>query len=460
MTIERLEKIIPLTCISISLIAIILRVTGILPHIVATSEFEISRTIFVDAGIGGLLAVFAIVISLTLMGIQFASQEYTHRVMNTYLQSYMLWSMMASYLFTVLFNLFLVAFLKQPINTVYTDISLILQSLCLILLIPHFVIAVFHLKPDYTINRLFNSIDVEYLLSMKEYLIKGKGDVPHKADRLLPAVEILEKSIERGDRATVRTGLEGLVQCYKRFVTPENEDWLSRYFMDFILRLGREAVIESDDDSIVQVIDIFGEIGNTTSSYSVANIAVNNIRNTGTIALKKEFDAAVEQMIDSLYKIVLKSPDPKVVQSIREAYAEMVSPLFNLEKRVLLLYMTNSLSNLIITQITVWNTNVLKQWVRIIEDIGHLARLQPFMREVVHTVIHLMCQIGIAAARKELETANHCIEALMRIERQIDKTDRELFSEINFAKQEIESVKEELSPKKVEEKGIQTSDLW
>jgi len=460
LTVERLEKIIPLSCISICLLAIILRIVGVLPPIVATSEFEISRTIFVDAGIGGLLAVFAIVISLTLMGIQFASQEYTHRVMNTYLQSYMLWSMMASYLFTVLFNLYLVAFLKQPINTVYTDISLLLQSLCLILLIPHFVIAVFHLKPDYTINRLFNSIDADYLISMKEYLIKGKSDVPHKIDRLLPAVEILEKSIERGDRATVRTGLEGLVECYKRYVNPENEDWLSRYFMDFILRLGREAVIESDDDSIVQVLEILGEIGNTTTSHNVANIAVDNIRNTGTTALKKEFDAAVEQMIDSLYKIVLKTTDPKVVQSIREAYAEIVSPLFNLEKRVLLLYLTNNLSSLIINQITAWDTAVLKQWVRIIEDIGHLARVQPFMREVVHTVIHLMCEIGIAAARQKLETANHCVDALMRIERQIDKTDRELFSEINFAKQEIETVKEQFTPKKIEESGINTSDLW
>jgi hypothetical protein len=124
------------------------------------------------------------------------------------------------------------------------------------------------------------------------------------------------------------------------------------------------------------------------------------------------------------------------------------------------LYLTNNLSSLIINQITVWDTAVLKQWVRIIEDIGHLARVQPFMREVVHAVIHLMCEIGIAAARQKLETANHCVEALMRIERQIDKTDRELFSEINFAKQEIEKVKDQFTPKKVEETGINTSDLW
>jgi hypothetical protein len=427
---------------------------------VATSEFEITRTIFVDAGIGGLLAVFAIVISLTLMGIQFASQEYTHRVMNTYLQSVMLWSMMSAYLLTVLFNLYLVAFLKEPVNILFTDISLILQSLCLILLIPHFIMAVFHLKPDYTINRLFNSINADYLISIKEHLSREKAAVPHKIDRLLPAVEILEKSIERGDRATVRTGLEGLVAVYQRYITPDNESWSSRYFLDYLLRLGRESVIEEDDDSIVQVLEIFGEIGHKSTSFKVSAMAVNNIRSIGNIAMKKEYDAAVEQMIDSLKSIVATTTSNEVVQSILDAHRELVTQLFALEKRELILYLTNSLSQLMETRITTWDTSVFNRWVGILEDIGHLSAKRPLLREVIHTVINLMCQIGIAAAKQKLETANNLIEALVRIERNIDKADRELYGEINYAKQEIEAIQEQNKPQDSAESGINTSDLW
>jgi len=70
---EQAGKVIPLTLISVCVTLIILRAAGSIPSILATNEFEISRAIFIDAGIGGLLAVLAIVIALTLIGIQFAS---------------------------------------------------------------------------------------------------------------------------------------------------------------------------------------------------------------------------------------------------------------------------------------------------------------------------------------------------------------------------------------------------
>lgn len=353
MQLERIEKIVPLTLITLCIAAIVLRITGIIPSIVATTEFETSRTLFIDAGIGGLLAVFAIVISLTLMGIQFASQEYTHRVMNTYLASVMLWAMMGSYLVTVLYNLYMTALLKQPINTIYADISLILQSLCLILLIPHFVIAVFHLKPDYTITRLLHTVNKEYLESIKGYLGEGNNHVPHKVDRLLPAVEILEKSIERGDRATVRVGLEDMLVCYHRYITSGNEVWLARYFLDYFLRLGREAVIEADDDSIVQVLEVLGEIGYSTSSPSVATFAVANIRTIGSIALKKEYDAAVEQMIDSLQRIITGTGSEEMVERIFESYSEIVRQLFALDKKQLILFLPSDL----LTLATCWWRN-------------------------------------------------------------------------------------------------------
>ncbi len=459
MSIERVEKILPLSLISICLLGIILRVSGVMPPIVATDEFEISRTIFIDAGIGGLLAVFAIVISLTLMGIQFASQEYTHRVMNTYLQSFMLWAMMGSYLFTVLFNLYMTAFIQKPINTVYADISIMLQSLCLILLIPHFIFAVFHLKPDYTIHRLIGSVDMPYLTSIKEFINKGKSNVPHKIDRLLPAIEIVEKSIERGDRATVRVGLEKLLECYSRYVNSSNEDWLSRYFLDYLLRIGRESVIEADDDSIVQVLDILGEIGQRTVSLNVVNLVVNNIRNIGNGALKKEYDAAVEQMIDSLYNILTNTANIDAAQQIIVSLGEIVRQLFHLEKKQLILYLTNRLSRLTETTVLVSNLTILKQWVGVLEDIGHLA-IKQNMQEVIHVIIRVMYQIGITVAKQNQEMSNYIIESLVRIEQGIVIKDRGLFSEINYAKQEIQKIQNQYTPKTEEQINIDTSDLW
>lgn len=58
---ERFERIIPFTLVLVCAVTISFRLTGVIPSIVSPDEIDISRTIFVDAGIGGLLAVFAIV---------------------------------------------------------------------------------------------------------------------------------------------------------------------------------------------------------------------------------------------------------------------------------------------------------------------------------------------------------------------------------------------------------------
>lgn len=456
---ERIEKIVPLTLLTVCVLAIVFRLAGVIPSIIASDEFEISRTIFIDAGIGGLLAVFAIVISLTLMGIQFASQEYTHRVMNTYLSSVMLWIMMGSYLITVLYNLYMTAFMKTPVNPIYADVSIILQSFCLVLLIPHFIIAVFHLKPDYTISRLLKSVNTDYLNSIRGFLSEEKNQVPHKIDRLLPAIEIIEKSIERGDRATVRVGMEDLLACYKKHVSRDNEAWLSRYFLDYFLRLGREAVIEADDDTTVQVLESLGDIGCSITTPAIASLAVSYIRTIGSTAVKREYDAAVEQMIVSLRQVLFTSGNIKMAEYVFDTYMEIVRQLFALDKKVLIMFLTRRLSETVGRLIETREIDNLKKLMSIMEDIGHLSVTNK-MRDVVHEVVQAFYRAGTSAAQQQLAVCDYLIESLVRIERQITKTDRELFSEINFAKQEIERSMKAHTAETEEPSGIQTSDLW
>jgi hypothetical protein len=457
-TLERIEKIVPLSLIFLCILSIVLRVWGILPPIIALGEFEISRTILIDAGIGGLLTVFAIVISLTLMGIQFASQAYTHRVMYTYLRSFMLWSMMGAYLITVLYNLYITAFIKLPINTLFADVSIILQTLCLVLLVPHFVISIFHLNPEYTIKGVLNSVSRDYLNSIKTYLTTERNRVPQKIDRLLPVIEILEKSIGRGDRATVRVGLDDLLTCYFRFVNKENEAWLAKYFLDYFLRLGREAVIEADDDSIVQVLEVLGEIGYRTENTEVVSLAVNNLRTIGSTAVKNEYDAAVEQMIDSMQRIVEKTPYPDVAERILNSFGEIGAQLFTLDKRILIAYLTRRMSEISVVLKEKKDFSGLKKWAIIIEDFGKIA-VGREMRNVIRDVVQSLYQAGKNVARVQSDVSDAIIESLVHIERQLPKTDRELCSEINSARQEMEQELKRQGTVEAKEPGIKTSDL-
>ena len=456
---ERLDKVLPLTLITLVLIIIGLRVAGVFPPILATDEFEISRTIFIDAGIGGLLAVLAIVISLTLMGIQFASQEYTHRVMNTYLKSYMLWSMIISYIATVLYNLYMTASMQPTPDTIYAEISVLLQSLCLIMLIPHFIMAVIHLKPDYTIGRILRSVNQDYILSLERHIGDGKGRVPTTIDRLLPAVEIIERSISRGDRETVRWALEGIQGCYEQYVNPENEHWAARYFLDYLLRIGREAVIEADDDSIVQVLNMLGDIGSSTSTVSSCQIVIEEITTIGLGAVKKDYDAAGEQTIDSLQQIMLAGVTEKALDTMFKSVDELTELLFSLDKRRLIKYLTDRLSGVTDVMIANQDHAMINKWCAALEKIGRNAVINK-LRDIVNDTIQAFYHVGTLATRNQLDIVSQVIEPLLRIEREVDPGDRELVSEIEYVKKEIEEETQKNTVEDEKETGIDTSDLW
>ena len=44
---------------------------------------------------------------------------------------------------------------------------------------------------------------------------------------------------------------------------------MSPYFQGHLLGIGRAAIIEADDDSVVQVLEIFGEVGTHTISQKM-----------------------------------------------------------------------------------------------------------------------------------------------------------------------------------------------
>lgn len=459
MRLEQLEKAVPLTLGLMFAVPIGLRIAGVIPTILATGDNDIARSIFIDAGIGGLLAVLAIVISLTLMGIQFASQEYTHRVMNTYMKSFMLWSMIIIYLFTILYNLYMTAFIKVPINTIYADISVLLQSLCLIMLIPHFIFAVMHLRPDFIVDRILRSIDLEYILSIENFVSTGKGQVPTKIDRLLPAIEIIEKSIERGDRATVRMALDEIYVYYQRYVNPEIEDWAARYFLDYMLRVGRQAVIAADDDTIVQVLDILGNIGGSSSKENTIHSAIDNINTIGLSALKKDYDVAVEQMLDSLQQILSSEVSDKISSKIFDSFGELSEQLFSLDKKRLTRYLIISLSRLSEKMVEKHDMATVKKWSTVLEEIGRNVIVHR-QRNAAHEAIEAFYHMGTLSAKSGWDVTRYIVEPLLRMEREINPSDRELIGETEYAKREIEDATRKYVTTADKETGIKTSDLW
>jgi hypothetical protein len=341
----------------------------------ATGDKETAGRIFDGVGVEALSAIFALVITLSLMVVQMASQQYTHRIMDIHIKSLIFRAVIAIYLGSIFYNVFMLGWLdlenssSVPYISIYVEISILLSFLSFIMLIPYFYITLVRLKPETVISKLLANIDEDYL---KRFYKEGE---PSKEDKMLPITEIIEKSISSGDHETARLGIDMIYTCYtshfkKEYLfsrdaeclfswdsVPGDEDkklkeflrdnfdigWaenakilkfddgktisifndknaaeilidkkedgklniradVSHYFLKPILGIGREAIIREDDDSMKQVLETFGKMGERAIRENLNICARKSVEYTEIIGSKvlKDHDPVSQQMIDSL----------------------------------------------------------------------------------------------------------------------------------------------------------------
>lgn len=469
---EEQERIWILVLLTLFGLLIALSLADLTPVRLANEDLENARGILEGVGVEGLSAIFAIVISLTLMAVQFASQQYTHRIMDLHIKSMIFWAVVVIYLGSLLYNVFMLGRLGEPIERRYIEVSMLLTTLCFILLIPYFFITMVRLRPETVISNLLTRLDEQYLSSLRGLLTEGGSRIPGEVDKLLPITEIIEKSISSGDRGSARFGIEEIYSWYISSVNRENEAYLSPYFLGHILGIGREAIIEADDDSMVQVLEIFGRIGTHALTHQMEDTVKLVLENISLIGFKvlKEYDVATQQMIDSLQRMLraeLSVPDrtDEVRSRIFTLYHDVADALITLEKYRLVKYLVNSFSGLFELMVETRNCDAIERTGGLLERVGvHAVNLG--LRDIIHQIVELLHRLGVAAAKHNLvwETpqattsiAERIIDHLLKIEestlqyRTISKEYETMINELEYARQDIERYRE---------KRTDFSDLW
>jgi len=469
---EKLEKIVIPLIIGFFSLLILLSLTDLSPFSLANEDMENARGIFIEAGVHGLAAIFAIVISLTLMAVEFASQEYTHRIMDIHIKSLTFWSVIVIYLGSLLYNILMLGTLEEPVNSKYVEVSMLLTFLCLVILVPYFFITMIRLRPESVISRLLTKIDKDYVNSLKGLLKEGELNVKSESDKMLPITEIIERSITKGDRSTARFGLDEIQKCYMHYLNEENGAYVSPYFLNHILGIGREAIIEADDDSMVQVLRIFGEVGTHTLSKKVnfsSKMALENINIVGFKVLK-DYDAATQQMINSLQNILstvikINEDSEEILAQIFILYHDASDELFTLKKYRMIKYMVSSFSELFDSMMENKCYDTIERTAELLEDIGVYA-VNLDIRDVIHQSVHSLHKIGISSAKNNLvwntpkgtlNIAERTIDHLLKIEGETLKYKSKskefdvIINEIEYARKDIE---------KYLKGKVDFSDLW
>jgi hypothetical protein len=470
--VENLERLSVLSLAGFFLLLMLLALTERSPFTLANTDLENARGILEGVGVEGLSAIFAIVISLTLMAVQFASQQYTHRIMDLHIKSLTFWSVITVYLSTMLYNVFLLGRLEAPVESKYIDVSMLLTTLSFLMLIPFFAITMIRLRPETVIDNMLMKVDTAYLNSIKGLMKEGETRIAGELDKLLPITEIIEKSIGNGDRGTVRFGLGEIYDRYMANLTPENETYVSPYFLGHVLGIGREAIIEADDDTIVQVLEIFGVVGTHTIAQQMnftTKIALENLDLIGFKGLK-EYDVATQQMINSLHGMLqelmkLEGGNREILNQIFALYHDTSDELYILKKYRMVKYLANSFTELAETMIERKEGEMIDRTGGLLESIGIFA-VNLDIRDVLYQVVHLLHEIGLACARNKLvwnapkgavNLAERSIDHLLKVEGETLKYKSKskefdvIINQIEFARKDIE---------KYLEKGADFSELW
>ncbi len=400
---------------------------------VAGGDVERFQTVYTDIGIQTTAGILAIIISLSLVAIQFAAQEYSHRIMEYYMKSVIFWSTFLVYLSVMVSGIVLQARSSPSDDTRIVSVLLVGTLLCLFLLIPHFLVTASYLKPEFIIRKLLGRVDQGYLSSLWEPGAAWTGRVAPSIDRLLPVVEITERSIDRGDLTTTRSALEQIYDLYSSHTVGQTSPEIDSYFLDHILRIGRKAATNPDEEeAAVQTIEMLGRIG----KGGPAAAAVENIDVLGFLALRKDSDIAVAQMIDSLRQIFdVGSAD--VNTRILQIYGDLVRRLATGSDDRLLRQLTDHLFEISQSSYERGDLVSVQRCIDLIERVGYNAAVNGMVTVVLNAGAKLQ-NLATASAGGQGSIARGIVLNLLRIERAVPSNDRETVAVLEFARGEVE----------------------
>lgn len=391
-------------------------------------------SIFIEVGIAGMAGIFAITVSLSLVAIQFASQEYSHRIMAFYVKSVVFWSTTVVFLGILMSSVLLLASYTEGQDPRFASEVVIGAVAALTLLLPHFVITAAFLRPEFIISKLLRRVDTAYLVSIQRTLEEGQGRLESHRDRVLPVVEIMERAINKGDLSTARTALDRLHSAYVTQAEHLNSLPIEEYFLDYVSRVGRKAISGGNmEEAGAQAIQLIGTVG---SRGPAGATAVEDVRELGAAALKEDLEPVVREMIDTLKSIFDQTGLPEAKKGVLDSYRDLVEDLAAAEKQRLLRQLGNILSQIASEAIGRGEREVADRCQELLEGLGREAGTRRLPEVVLHTV-RLLHRLGLEYAEKDADAAERIVRSLLRLERSATG-DRELIAATEFAKGDVE----------------------
>lgn len=443
------DSLLPLGTIVVFVLLGVLVAVGAIDFGLADAGVDRFQTIYTDIGVQTTAGIFAIVISLSLVAIQFAAQEYSHRIMEYYIKSSVFWSTVAVYLGLMIAAIFLQAGSTDDDSPRTVGLVLLGSVLALVLLVPHFIVTAAYLKPEFIVGKLMGRITHRYL---ERVLREGHDQVVGTTgDRLLPVIEIAERSIEKGDTATANSVVTRITSRYESAArASSNEADLAVYFIVDLNRIGRKAISEANEEAVA--VQVIGAIAELAKRGAMAR-ATSTIDDLLFAAVRHQQEGSISCATESLSDLY-QDANPEERGLISDSISALIPRLANDGQRLLLQQLVTQLQSMIAVETP--GTDGQARILELFESIGREAAVSRLIR-VVRVVAVAMSEIGKGLAETNPESAQNLVLGLLRIEKSIDRSDSSAIAAVGFARAEVERL---LGPYPGAESASGFSDVW
>lgn len=250
-------------------------------------------------------AIVAIVVTLSLVAVQYAASSYSMRVIEVFKKSPLFWILIFLYIASIIQGLRVLKLIEAEENNIYsleTEISAAyyLGILAFCALIPYTWYILELLNPSMIINILSEKLTFDSILSVERFFEPGDRNDP-----IQPIIDIMLGSLMKHDEGTLVNGLSVLGSKLKSII--------------------KNNIFKSNLDEIkFSMITFyhFKEISNLAASLKDGFAEVQIIRtigHIGYITAERNFDFAAREAISVLETAGLNSIDQNLTESIKSA---------------------------------------------------------------------------------------------------------------------------------------------
>lgn len=241
-----------------------------------SNEASTSTTQYLlSAVIQSLSAIFAVVITITLVAIQLASQTYSPRIMQRFTRNAWFWLLIGIYFVAIIINLLILSSVgpekdgtKGTVPYLLMGLSIELFGICILYLCIYVIKIIDQLNPESVIKALLRDIDPLFIKEL-EKVSRSDKRLPPDRDPVLSVVDLIVRAVRNDDISTARSGVREIGNrfsdlCDKGVINHENVELVAGYFIENLSKIRDVSIKHSNSSTIEGLLSTLEKIGNRT----------------------------------------------------------------------------------------------------------------------------------------------------------------------------------------------------